>query len=55
MGELLARNKRDWALLPGIGTVRARQIVEILKHPQITALADWLSAQGVEVFQRAGK
>lgn len=54
-GELLARNKRDWALLPGIGTVRARQIVEILKHPQITALADWLSAQGVEVFQRAGK
>lgn len=44
------RNEEQWRRLPGIGAERARQLVTFLHHPDVTALAKWLSGQRVPGF-----
>ena len=44
------RNEDQWRRLPGIGEERARQLVTFLHHPDVTALAKWLSEQHVPGF-----
>lgn len=44
------RNEEQWRRLPGIGEERARQLVTFLRHPDVAALAKWLSGQHVPGF-----
>ncbi|MBZ7363238.1 NAD-dependent DNA ligase LigB [Klebsiella grimontii] len=44
------RNEEQWRRLPGIGAERARQLVRFLHHPDVAALAKWLSGQRVPGF-----
>ena len=44
------RNEEQWRHLPGIGAERARQLVTFLHHPDVAALAKWLSGQRVPGF-----
>ena len=44
------RNEEQWRRLPGIGEERARQLVTFLHHPDVAALAKWLSGQHVPGF-----
>lgn len=44
------RNEEQWRRLPGIGAERARQLVTFLHHPDVAALAKWLSGQRVPGF-----
>jgi NAD-dependent DNA ligase len=44
------RNEEQWRRLPGIGAERARQLVTFLHHPDVAALAKWLSEQHVPGF-----
>lgn len=48
--ELSARNETSWQQLPGVGAERARQLVSFIHHPQVSALAEWLSKQQVTGF-----
>lgn len=48
--QLQARNEAQWQRLPGVGAERARQLVIFLQHPEVAALAHWLSGQGISGF-----
>jgi DNA ligase (NAD+) len=41
------RNEAQWRTLPGVGEIRARQLVAFLHHPDVAALAKWLSGQRI--------
>ncbi len=44
--------KRKWRTLPGVGRSGARQLVAFLHHPDVVALAQWLSGQRIPGFLR---
>lgn len=48
--QLLARSEEQWRRLPGVGDEKARQLVAFLRHPDVSALAQWLSGQGISGF-----
>nr|WP_218645891.1 NAD-dependent DNA ligase LigB [Raoultella terrigena] len=48
--QLLARSEEQWRRLPGVGDEKARQLVAFLRHPDVAALAQWLSGQGISGF-----
>jgi len=39
-----------WQALPGVGAKRARQLVDFMKHPQVVALAAFLSQHNIPGF-----
>lgn len=47
---LLGMTEIDWRAQPGIGPVRARQLVEFTRHMHTTGLADSLSEAGIDGF-----
>jgi DNA ligase (NAD+) len=48
--NLAARDELSWQKLPGIGSGRAKNLVEFVNHPQIAALAVFLAQQGIQGF-----
>ncbi len=44
---LAAKSEAQWRTLPGVGEIRARQLVAFLHHPDVVALAQWLSGQRI--------
>ncbi|WP_314140627.1 NAD-dependent DNA ligase LigB [Buttiauxella noackiae] len=48
--HLVARDELSWQKLPGVGSIRAKKLVEFVNHPQIAALADFLAQQGIRGF-----
>jgi DNA ligase (NAD+) len=46
---LAAKSEAQWRTLPGVGEIRARQLVAFL-HPDVVALAQWLSGQRIPGF-----
>nr|WP_300315212.1 NAD-dependent DNA ligase LigB [Halomonas sp.] len=48
--ELSGRSEQTWRRLPGIGSVRAADLVAFFSHPEVQRLAATLSAQGVDGF-----
>ncbi|MEW7312977.1 NAD-dependent DNA ligase LigB [Buttiauxella gaviniae] len=48
--HLVARDELSWQKLPGIGSGRAKKLVEFVNHPQIAALAAFLAQQGIRGF-----
>ncbi|HBY0088372.1 TPA: NAD-dependent DNA ligase LigB [Klebsiella pneumoniae] len=47
---LAAKSEAQWRTLPGVGEIRARQLVAFLHHPDVVALAQWLSGQRIPGF-----
>ncbi|WP_447336159.1 NAD-dependent DNA ligase LigB [Klebsiella quasipneumoniae] len=47
---LTAKSEAQWRTLPGVGAIRARQLVAFLHHPDVAALAQWLSGQRIPGF-----
>ncbi len=47
---LAAKSEAQWRALPGVGEIRARQLVAFLHHPDVVALAQWLSGQRIPGF-----
>ena len=48
--QLRERSEEQWQRLPGMGAGRARQLVAFLQHPDVAALAQWLSGQHIPGF-----
>jgi DNA ligase (NAD+) len=48
--QLRERSEEQWLRLPGMGAERARQLVAFLQHPDVAALAQWLSGQHIPGF-----
>ncbi|TNV19150.1 NAD-dependent DNA ligase LigB [Buttiauxella sp. B2] len=48
--HLVARDELSWQKLPGIGSGRAKKLVEFVNHPQIAALAAFLAQQRIRGF-----
>lgn len=48
--HLVARDELSWQKLPGVGSGRAKKLVEFVNHPQIAALAAFLAQQGIRGF-----
>lgn len=48
--HLVARDELSWQKLPGIGSGRAKKLVEFVNHPQIAALVVFLAQQGIQGF-----
>lgn len=48
--ELAARSHEQWQALPGIGPVRAAQLVAFFQNPQVQALSQQLQTQGIQGF-----
>lgn len=48
--QMQDRNEEQWQRLPGVGAERARQLVTFLHHPDVAALAKWLSGQRIPGF-----
>ncbi|EHT04677.1 TPA: NAD-dependent DNA ligase LigB [Raoultella ornithinolytica] len=48
--QLRERSEEQWQRLPGMGAGRARQLVAFLQHPDVAALAQWLSGQHISGF-----
>lgn len=48
---VLRRSLSEWATMAGIGQMRAKQIKHFLDHPDVQALADFLSTQKVVGFE----
>lgn len=44
------KSEAQWRTLPGVGEIRARQLVAFLHHPDVVALAQWLSGQRIPGF-----
>ncbi|MFA3763026.1 NAD-dependent DNA ligase LigB [Yersinia sp. 2466 StPb PI] len=49
--SLQQRSIAEWSLIPGIGPIRAKQITHFLHHPEVQAMADFLSQQNISGFQ----
>ncbi|HBV4909768.1 TPA: NAD-dependent DNA ligase LigB [Klebsiella pneumoniae] len=47
---LAAKSEAQWRTLPGVGEIRARQLVAFLHHSDVVALAQWLSGQRIPGF-----
>lgn len=47
---LTAKSEAQWRTLPGVGAIRARQLVAFLHDPDVAALAQWLSRQRIPGF-----
>lgn len=47
---LVHRDEPSWQKLPGVGTERARKLVQFTRYPHVASLASWLGSQGVEGF-----
>lgn len=45
------KSEAQWRTLPGVGEIRARQLVAFLHHPDVVALAQWLSGQRIPGFK----
>lgn len=48
--QLRNRNEADWLQLPGVGSGRAKKLVEFVHHPVIAKLAAWLAGQNIPGF-----
>ncbi|MCU6668346.1 NAD-dependent DNA ligase LigB [Enterobacteriaceae bacterium H4N4] len=48
--QLQRRDSPRWQQVPGVGTERARKLVEFVHHPTVNALAVGLGEQGVKGF-----
>lgn len=48
--ELATRSREQWQVLPGIGPVRAKQLVGFFQDPQIQALSQQLQSLGIQGF-----
>lgn len=49
--SLQQRSIAEWRLISGIGQVRAKQMNNFLHYPEVQALADFLSQQGIAGFR----
>ncbi|EFG1569179.1 NAD-dependent DNA ligase LigB [Escherichia coli] len=49
--QLLVRTEQFWQQLPGIGSGRARQVIEWKENAQIKKLGSWLAAQQITGFE----
>ncbi|CNI45542.1 NAD-dependent DNA ligase LigB [Yersinia pekkanenii] len=49
--SLSQRSLTEWSLISGIGAVRAKQINRFLHHPEVQAMADFLSQQSIAGFE----
>ncbi|MER1976864.1 NAD-dependent DNA ligase LigB [Pseudocitrobacter faecalis] len=47
---LASRSAQDWQRFPGMGNLRAQQMVEAVHHPDISRLAQWLASQKIPGF-----
>ncbi|WP_186369487.1 NAD-dependent DNA ligase LigB [Yersinia bercovieri] len=49
--SLQRKSIAEWRLMPGVGPVRAKQINDFLHHPEVQAMADFLSKQSIVGFR----
>ncbi|CNL19032.1 NAD-dependent DNA ligase LigB [Yersinia enterocolitica] len=48
---LQRKNIIEWNLVSGVGPMRAKQIIHFLHHPEVQAMADFLSTQRIAGFR----
>ncbi|MGE4801501.1 NAD-dependent DNA ligase LigB [Yersinia hibernica] len=49
--SLQQKSSAEWRLISGVGPIRANQINHFLHHPEVQAMVDFLSLQGIAGFR----